>query len=278
LTIIEFFAVPGALLGAALYPLGLDGPVWLYVGAGIKFILWAARFIAEAPGSTLHLRAFAPYALPFLALGVLSATIWRTWIFRSSAIPFAIVGLIGAALGPRYDVIVAPSGDQAAVRDADGKLMIVGKRFNAFAAEQWLAADGDGRDSAEARDPDAPCDRLGCVADLPEGESLSIVIDRMAFDEDCERVEVVVTPLRAPADCKAKFVFDEKTLARVGAVGLTWSAAEGFTVASDRSPLEDRPWSPAPHEARDDRIVRPGHATSRGADPADPMIEPEEPK
>ena len=34
LTVIEFFAVPGALLGAALYPLGLDGPVWLYVGAG----------------------------------------------------------------------------------------------------------------------------------------------------------------------------------------------------------------------------------------------------
>ena len=61
LTIIEFFAVPGALLGAALYPLGLDGPVWLYVGAGIKFILWVARFIAAAPGSTLHVRAFAPY-------------------------------------------------------------------------------------------------------------------------------------------------------------------------------------------------------------------------
>ena len=67
LTVIEFFAVPGALIGTALYPLGLDAPVWLYVGAGIKFILWAARFIAEAPGSTLHLRAFAPYALPFLA-------------------------------------------------------------------------------------------------------------------------------------------------------------------------------------------------------------------
>ena len=63
LTVIEFFAVPGALLGAALYPLGLDGPVWLYVGRGIKFILWVARFIADAPGSTLHLRAFAPYAL-----------------------------------------------------------------------------------------------------------------------------------------------------------------------------------------------------------------------
>ncbi len=62
LTIIECFAVPGALLGTALYPLGLDAPVWLYVGLDIKFILWVARFIAAAPGSTLHVRAFAPYA------------------------------------------------------------------------------------------------------------------------------------------------------------------------------------------------------------------------
>ena len=122
LTVIEFFAVPGALIGAALYPLGLDGPVWLYVGAGIKFILWVARFIADAPGSTLHLRAFAPYALPFLALAVMSAAVWRTWTFRLSAVPLALIGLIGATQGPRYDVIVAPSGDLAAVRDADGAL------------------------------------------------------------------------------------------------------------------------------------------------------------
>ncbi len=270
LSVIEFFAVPGALLGAALYPLGLDAPVWLYVGAGIKFILMCARFIAEAPGSTVHLRAFAPYALPFLALAVMSATIWRTFAFRASAIPFAIVGLIGATQGPRYDVIVAPSGDEVAVRDADGRLQIVGKRFNAFAAEQWLTADGDGREPSSARDPDALCDRLGCVAALPEGESLSIVIDRLAFDEDCARAEVVVSALTAPVSCEAKFVLDEKALARLGAVGLAWSDAKGFTLASDRSSLQNRPWSAAPPEARDDRIVRPGRSTAHGADPADP--------
>jgi competence protein ComEC len=201
LTVIEVFAVPGALLGAALYPLGLDGPVWIYVGAGIKLILWVARFIAQAPASTVHLRAFAPYALPFLALAVMSATIWRTWTFRLSAIPLALIGIVGATQGPRYDVIVAPSGDLVAVRNADGALEVVGKRFNAFAAEQWLTADGDGRDPAQARAFDAPCDRLGCVAALPEGESLSIVIDRLAFDEDCARAEVVVSAFTAPNDC-----------------------------------------------------------------------------
>jgi len=268
LTVIEVFAVPGALLGAALYPLGLDGPVWIYVGAGIKFILWAARFIAEAPHSTVHVRAFAPYALPFLAAAVMSATIWRTWTFRLSAVPLALIGVGFAMHGPRYDVIVAPSGDLAAVRDADGALEVVGKRFNAFAAEQWLTADGDGRDPAQARAFDAPCDRFGCVAALPEGESLSIVLDPLAFDEDCARAEVVVSALAAPSDCKAKFVLDEPALARLGAVGLTWSES-GFTLASDRSPLENRPWSPAPEPARDEKIVRPGHGLSHGPDPAD---------
>ena len=132
---------------------------------------WIARFIAAAPGSTLHVRAFAPYALPFLSLAVLSAILWRTWTLardwrfrsRSSA-------SLGAFDGPRYDVIDRRRpATRSAVRDADGRLIVVGKRFNAFAAEQWLAADGDDRDPAGARDPDHACDRLGCVGDLPGG-------------------------------------------------------------------------------------------------------------
>jgi competence protein ComEC len=272
LSVIEFFAVPGALLGTALYPLGLDSWVWLYVGLGIKFILWVARFIAEAPGSTLHARAFAPWALPCLALAVTSAILWRTWTFRAMAIPFACLGLIGASRGPRYDVIIPPSADQVALRDADGRLEIVGKRFNAFAAEQWLTADGDDRDPAAARDPAARCDRIGCVGDLPEGQALSLVIDRAAFEEDCERAAIVVTALTAPKNCRARDVFDERRLALTGAVGLIWDG-ERFVATSDRSALEDRPWSPAPKRPLPDRVVRPGAGMATpGADPADPTV------
>jgi ComEC/Rec2-related protein len=55
LTIIEIFAVPGALLGTLLYPLGLDAFVWRYVGLGIDGVMWAARGIGSWPGSTIHL-------------------------------------------------------------------------------------------------------------------------------------------------------------------------------------------------------------------------------
>jgi len=274
LTIIECFAAPGALLGTALYPLGLDAPVWLYVGLGIKFILWVARFIAAAPGSTLHVRAFAPYALPFLSLAVMSAILWRSWLFRATAIPLAALGLIGALHGPRFDAIVAPSGDLVAVRDADGRLQVVGKRFNAFAAEQWLRADGDDRDPASARDPDARCDPAGCIAALPQGRLLSVVTDRSAFEEDCARAAVLVSALTAPADCEAQ-VFDKRRLALTGAAGLVWDGSR-FLVATDRSAVEDRPWSATPKRAPNNRIVGPRSGGRPDADPADPSTSSEE--
>jgi hypothetical protein len=248
------------------------------LGAGIKFIIWAARHIAAAPGSSLYLRAFAPYPLPFLSLAVVSLLIWRSWLLRATVIPLAAIGLVGAMNGPRYDVIVPPDGGQAAIRDADGNIAILGKRFNAYAAEQWLAADGDGRQADGARDEKAPCDRLGCAETLPQGQAVALIEDRLAFDEDCRRAVVVVTRLTAPHGCRAAVVLDDRRLAETGAVGLTIDEAGTIAMATDRSVGEDRPWSPAPKRPRDDRIERPGATDVIHADPADPSIEPADPR
>ena len=152
--------MPGALLGAALYPLGLDAPVWLYVGAGIKFILWVARFIAAAPGSTLHLRAFAP-----VRAAVPGACRHERGDLADLGFPRERDPLRRHRPDRRdaADRATTSSSRRRAKRrrcaTPTAGCMIVGKRFNAFAAEQWLTADGDGRDPAKARDPDAACDR-----------------------------------------------------------------------------------------------------------------------
>jgi competence protein ComEC len=118
---------------------------------------------------------------------------------------------------------------------------------------------------------------VGCVGDLPEGQSLSLVIDRTAFEEDCERAAIVVSALTAPVNCGAPQVFDEKRLAQTGAVGLIWDGKQ-FAIASDRSTEQDRPWSPAPKRLRADRVVRPGAgAATTGVDPADPTTEQSDP-
>jgi len=244
LTIIEIFAVPGALLGTLLYPLGLDSFVWHYLGAGITFVMWAARQIGRWPGSTLHLHAFAPWAIAFLALAVVSAVIWRSFIFRATAIPLLLIGLCGAARGPTFDLAVPATGDAVALRGGDGNLIVIGHRPSLFAAEQWLRADADGRKPRAAIDPTA-CDKIGCVGILADGQAVALVTDQAAFAEDCRRAQVIITPHFAPIGCAAPLVIDRDRLAETGS--MTLRMVDGhWQITTARSEDEDRPWSRPP--------------------------------
>jgi competence protein ComEC len=244
LTVIEIFAVPGAIAGALLYPLGLDAWIWRYVGLGIDAIMWAAKRIGGLPGSTIHLPAFAPWSIVFLTLAVLSAVLWRTNVFRAMAIPFAAIGLVGATALPAFDLSVAPGGDALALRGPDGKLAILGSRPSLFAAEQWLRADADGRDAGSAIARQA-CDKIGCIGRLHDGRTVALVLDRHAFAEDCVRADIVVTPLFAPTGCAARIVIDRDRLKQTGALTIAFSRGDAIVRAA-RSADEDRPWSRAP--------------------------------
>jgi competence protein ComEC len=244
LSVIEIFAVPGALLGTLLYPLGLDAFVWRYVGLGIDGVMWAARTIGSFPGSTIHLPAFAPWAIVFLSLAVLSSVLWRTALLRATALPLLMIGLLGAAAWPSFDMAVAPTGEAVAYRGADGKLAVIGRGRNVFATEQWLRADADGRPATEAL-AKSHCDKLGCVGTLGGGKIIALILDRAAFAEDCTRADIVVTPLFAPAGCAARLVIDRDKLKETGALTLSFGKT-GVETLAVRAADEDRPWSRAP--------------------------------
>jgi len=259
LAIIEFFAVPAALLGAMLYPLGLDAPVWIYLGFGIDLVTRIAGIIAAAPGASLAVKSFAPHALPFLALAVLSMVLWRSRLLRATAIPFALVGLHGAANCEGFDMAVAPSGEAAAVRRPSGELTLMGRGKLSFIGEQWLRADADPRAPADARG--VACDEWGCVTRTVDGRRVALVLDRRALIEDCARVDIVIAPFDAPAGCGAGIVLDRRKLAETGAVTLRFE--EGRVIwRMARAPNEDRPWSKAP-KRREPRSVA---ADEAGAD------------
>jgi competence protein ComEC len=241
LAMIELFAVPAALLGSALYPFGLDGWVWSYLGAGIAAIMKIAGWIGSAPGANISLPAFAPWSLACLTLAVLSAVLWRTTLLRLTALPLLALGLLGAASGGRFDLAVPPAGDMAALRDADGQLTLLGKKNDNFAAEQWLRADADPRNGAERT---GNCDAHGCVGLLRNGESAALVLDYSAFHEDCARAQVVISPLYAPRSCAPKILLDRARLAEIGAATLAFQE-QGVVWRTARAPGEDRPWSRA---------------------------------
>lgn len=251
LGIIELFAIPGALLGAVLYPLGLDAPVWHYLGLGISLVLWVARYIAAAPGASLPIPEFSATALSFLTLGLLSAVIWRSPVWRATAIPLVLIGIALVPLRAHFDVLIPASGDYLAFRSNDGHLAFLGKRKNNFALEQWLRADGDNRlpeSLSPINDPQAGCGTLGCTAQLSPGRSIALVLKSEAFSEDCARATIIVTPLFAPSTCAA-FTLDHASLAATGATTLEFDANR-IIQTSARSYAQDRLWSPkAPHWA-----------------------------
>ena len=242
LAMIELFAVPAALVGSLLYPFGLDGWIWSYLGAGIGLIMTIADWIGSAPGANISLPAFAPWSIVCLTLAVLSVVLWRTWTLRLTALPLLAMGLMGAASGGRFDLAVPPSGEMAALRDADGQLTILGKKNDSFASEQWLRADADSRNGAERA---GRCDAQGCVGLLRNGESAALVLDYSAFHEDCARAQIVISPLFAPRSCTPKILLDRARLEQTGAVTLALSD-RGVEWRTARAPGEDRPWSRAP--------------------------------
>ncbi len=244
LAIIEFFAVPGALLGALLYPLGLDGFVWGYLGLGIDLVVAIAKLIGAAPGASLPVRSFAPWAIFFLALALLFVVLWRSWALRAFALPLALVGLLGASNGPEFDLAVAPSGESAAVRSPDGNLTLIGTNPGVFAAEQWLRADADARPAGEARGG-VSCDNLGCVTRAIDGGFVALVEKPGALLEDCAKAAIVVTPLYAPRGCGARIVIDRRKLQETGAVALRLKTS-GVEWITARTRGEDRPWSRPP--------------------------------
>ena len=268
LSVIEIFAVPGALLGTLLYPLGLDAFVWRYVGLGIDGVMWAARQIGSWPGATIHLPAFASWAIVFLSLAVLSSVLWRTALLRATALPLLAIGLLGAAAGPSFDMAVAPSGDAVAYRAADGRLAVIGRGRNQFATEQWLRADADGRQATEALTRDG-CDKLGCVGYTATGKTVSLVLDRAAFAEDCTRADIIVTPLLAPIGCAAGIVIDRGKLKETGAITLSFGK-DSVQMRGGRSADEDRPWSRAPKRRwgpRAPQMAKAGSNPAAGEEP-----------
>jgi len=185
---------------------------------------------------------------------------------RATALPLLVLGLMGATAGPSFDLAVSATGEAVAYRAADGRLAVMGRGRNAFASEQWLRADADGRQASEALTK-AGCDKLGCVGRLASGQAVSLIFDRAAFAEDCFRADIIVTPLFAPAGCAAALVIDRDTLKEKGAVALSFGKA-GVELRSVRAPDEDRPWSPAPRR-RWRREVVPAPVLQGGSGGAD---------
>jgi competence protein ComEC len=247
---VSLVVMPAAVAGTLLLPFGLDGPVWTIMGAGSARVLEVARYVAEFQGSVRGLTAFGTGALLLMSLGFVVLVLLRTPLRLTGAALIA-AGAAVAAAPSRPDLLIDREGRHLMFRGDDGRLALLGKGGARFTTERWLQSDGDLR---RAGDPTlrlgSRCDRLGCVAQLPGG-AVALVLDIEAFEEDCARAKLVVTPFEAPAYCRASArVIDRTDLARSSSLAVTlFPGGYALTPArpADRwKPWYGRPRGPAP--------------------------------
>jgi competence protein ComEC len=247
LPLVSLVVMPAGLLGVLAYPFGLDRPVWQVMGAAVSTVLDLSAWVSSFEGSTVVVPAFGAGALAALSMALLLGTLPASSLRWLALLP-AGAGLAMAAAPDRFDVTVDREGAGAAIRGRGGRLVIVG-RPSGFVVEQWLRADGDprGADDPSLREG-VRCDRGGCVAELADGRSVALTQTIAAFEQDCRRAAIVLSPRHAPPGCEAALVVDRNVLDRHGAAAVYVSDGT-MRLRPTRRNGENRPWmSPSRRE------------------------------
>jgi len=241
--VVSALVMPAGLLGLLAAPFGLDGVFWWLMGIGIDWMVAVSRWVAALPGAVGRIPAFGIAPLIAASLGIIVMGLLRTPLRLSGALVLLVAILWGLSVR-QPDILIAGDGASVAVRGGDGRLHVIRASKDGFLLREWLAADADPRDAANASlASGVSCDESGCVAPLADGRlvALSLRIDALA--DDCSRAALVVTARPAPPDCAAMAV-DRSRLASQGALALTQNG-EGFSVQVVRARGASRPWLPA---------------------------------
>lgn len=233
---VSFVVMPAAVVGTLLLPFGLDGPVWQIMGLGSELVLKVAKQVATMEGAVRGNRAFGPLPLLLMSGGFLWLVLLGTRVRLIGLVPI-VIGLIAARTVPQQDMFIDRDARIVAIRLADGRLGLVGKSGSRFVSDRWLAADGGGSQTRAGR-----CDAQGCVGVDRAGRSVALVTTFRAFEEDCQRAQIIVSRLTAPAWCKPKLLLmDRERLAYFGSTTLAFTFG-GLQLSHARAAKGWKPW------------------------------------
>jgi competence protein ComEC len=276
--VVSALVMPAGLLGLAAMPFGFDGFFWWLMGVGIDWMVAVARWVAALPGAVGRMAAFGIGPLVVASLGVILMGLLRTPLRWSGAGVLAIA-IVWAASAPRPDALISADGRNVAVRGTDGRLHLLRSGKDAFAVKEWLAADADARNAADASLADGvSCDKAGCVTQTADGAFVALSLRPDAIADDCERATLIVTARQVPPGCRAS-VIDAERLRRQGALTLR-RTNEGFAVEAVKPRGIDRPWSPSAGGDSTDAettipVSRPAH-TAVDATPSEADLQADE--
>ena len=240
----NLIVMPAALLAFLLMPIGLEAIPLAAMGYGIDVMTWCAVRVAALPGAVSSLPAFSTLAFALIVLGGLWLCLWQQ-IWRWFGVVIIVAGLALAQHRQKPDLLAGRDGRLVALRQADGKLVVMRSRSAKFELEQWLAHDGDSRPPAQLRNRVGfKCDSSGCVSELNE-KYVAISNHPLSLNDDCVRAIVLVLSYPRPAACETKttIVWDYWDLRHNGTHTYRTKADGTHHITTVAAYRGDRPWT-----------------------------------
>src|ERR1700716_3195586 len=208
--VVSAVVMPAGLLGLAAMPFGFDGVFWRIMGFGIDWMIFVAQWVAALPGAVGRIAAFGTGPLLAATAGIILLGLLRTPLRWSGAGAIAIA-VVWALAAPQPDILISADGHSVGVRGRDGRLHLMRTAKDTFLVREWLAADADARQPGDASLADGvSCDEAGCVAQLPDGGFVALVLRPEALADNCTRAAVIVTTRQASPDCAALVIDQER--------------------------------------------------------------------
>jgi competence protein ComEC len=242
--LVSLLIMPMALIALIAMPFGLEAWPLLAMGFGIALMVDAAQWVASWPGAVSILPRVSGMALTLMVLGGLWLCLWQTRM-RAAGLIIIACGLMLAPPGHRPDVLIERDGATAALRSQSGNLVFPPATAGSYSVDNWLLADGDGRDAEEAAaDSLFRCDSLGCIGTV-KGKTVALVRHVGALEEDCRVADIVIAPFNIGKTCRAARVIVDRTMLKTKgahALYIEGLSIRTETVAEARG---HRPWARA---------------------------------
>jgi competence protein ComEC len=209
-------------VAALLAPVGLAAPALVVMGWAAQWILTVAHWIAGLNGAITPVPQPGPWVIPLITVGALWALLWQGRARVLCLAPLAL-GFGLWAMVQRPELLISADGVLAGVLGPQGRALSA-PRGAGFAAESWLADDGDLALQSEAAlrvgFAGVKTQRSFEIAGL-RGVVLSGKEAALAIQSACAAADLVVLPKRygpapvRPAGCT---VIDAGLLNQSGAL------------------------------------------------------------
>lgn len=235
--------MPGAVLAAVLWPLGLEEVGLAMMAPAIRWILGVADWVAGLEGAVTPVPAPGAAVLPVLALGALWLILWQGRARMAGVVPMALAFALWAG-GERPPLLISDTGGLVGLMGEAGRALSK-PRGEGFVAANWLENDGDAAGQAEAFERPGFTGKPGALRFSLGGVRLAHLTGRGAAGRvarACQWADWVIVSAPAPPQPGCR-VLDRPALARSGAVALWPRQGGGIAMISSAERAGRRLWA-----------------------------------